>query len=157
MRIIEIVVSGIGCCLFLDVWQQALKAATGLPAGNWALVGRWFVEAGHGRFFHDPIAKAPSHPNELAIGWIGHYAVGILYGLVYVVLIEDVLGMKPSLTNGLVFGVASVVVPWFFFMPAMGAGVLGTKTPRPVTASLQSLASHTACGLGLAAGAMLVA
>jgi hypothetical protein len=156
MKLVEIVVSGLFCSLFLDIWQQALKAATGLPAGNWALVGRWFVEAGKGRIFHDPIAKAPPHPNELVIGWIGHYAVGVLYGLVYVVLIEDVLGLQPGIVNGLVFGAASVVVPWFFFMPAMGAGVLGSKTPRPLVASLQSLGSHTACGLGLAVGAMLV-
>src|SRR5947209_18827629 len=120
MHIVEMIVSGILGTLFLDLWQQALKAATGLPSGNWALVGRWFVEAGQGRIFHDPIAKAPAYPNEVAIGWTGHYAVGILYGVVYVGLIEDVLGLAPTIANGIVFGVASVVVPWFFFMPAMG-------------------------------------
>ena len=72
--------------------------------------------------------------NELAIGWIGHYAVGILYGFVYVPLMRNGLGLEPSLLNGLVFGVLSTVVPWFFFMPAMGAGVLANKAPNPLLA-----------------------
>src|SRR5258708_22868205 len=154
MNIVEIVVSGLVGSVFIDVWQQGLRLMAGLPASNWGLVGRWFVAAGGGRFFHDSIAKAPAHPNEVAIGWIGHYAVGILYGLVYVVLMRTVLGLAPSLVNGLVFGIVSVVVPWFFFMPAMGSGVLGSKTAQPLIACLQSLASHTACGLGLAVGSL---
>ncbi|MBI1778122.1 MAG: DUF2938 family protein [Proteobacteria bacterium] len=157
MNIVEIVASGIMGTVFLDLWQQGLRLATGLPAGNWGLVGRWFGHAARGTFFHEPIAKAEPVNNEIVIGWVGHYAVGVLYGLVYVVLIRTVLGLEPSLANGLVFGVASVVVPWFYFMPAMGAGVLGNKTAAPLIACLQSLASHTACGLGLAVGSLMVA
>lgn len=155
MNVLEIVASGVVATLFLDLWQQLLKLVTGLPASNWSLVGRWFVHAFRGTFFHSPIAAKPAEPNELAIGWIGHYAVGIVYGLAYLVVIRNVLGLEPSIVNGLVFGAISVVVPWFAFMPMMGAGVLGKKTPKPLVASLQSLGSHTAFGLGLAVGSFV--
>jgi hypothetical protein len=156
MQVLEMVVAGVVATAVLDIWQRVLRLATGLPVSNWALVGRWFANAAKGTLFHKAIADAPPVHNELAIGWIGHYAVGIAYGVAYVLLMRRVLGVEPSLVNGLVFGVASVVVPWFFFMPAMGAGVLGRNTPNPRRACLMALAAHAMFGLGLAAGAMIV-
>jgi hypothetical protein len=156
VSVLEMVVSGVVATIFLDLWQRLLQAITGWPAANWSLVGRWFVHAFRGKFFHAAIADQPEEPHELAIGWIGHYATGIVYGFVYVPLMREVFGVEPSLLNGLVFGAISVVVPWFFFMPAMGSGVLGRNTPNPPRACFQSLASHTSFGLGLAVGAMVV-
>ncbi|MBL8700847.1 MAG: DUF2938 family protein [Alphaproteobacteria bacterium] len=153
---LEMIVSGVVATVFLDVWQRILRAMTGLPTANWALTGRWFVNAFRGKFMHSPIAAAPAEPNELAIGWTGHYIVGAAYGFVYVPLMRHVLGIEPSLLNGLVFGIASTIVPWFFFMPAMGAGVLARNTPKPLVGCLQALGSHTAFGAGLAVGAMMV-
>jgi hypothetical protein len=153
---LEMIVSGVVATAFLDIWQRILRALTGLPVSNWALTGRWFVNAFRGRFMHAPIAATPEEPNELAIGWIGHYVVGIAYGVVYVPLMRHGLGIEPSLVNGLVFGLASVVVPWFFFMPAMGSGVLARNTPNPLLACAQSLAAHVVFGAGLAVGAMLL-
>jgi hypothetical protein len=154
--LLEMIASGVVATAFLDLWQRLLRLLTGLPAGNWAFVGRWFVHALRGRFMHSPIAASPEVPNELPIGWVFHYAVGVVYGVVYVLLLRYGLGLEPTLLNGLVFGVLSTVVPWFFFMPVMGAGVLGSKTPAPLKACLQALASHAAFGLGLAVGAMVV-
>lgn len=154
--ILECIVSGVVATLFLDIWQQILKAATGLPASNWGMVGRWFAGAAKGEFFRGPVAQKPPVANEAAIGWIGHYATGIVYGFVYVPLMRYGLKIEPSLINGLVFGAVSVVVPWFFFMPAMGAGVMAKNAPKPIIPCLQSFASHVAFGLGLAVGAILV-
>jgi hypothetical protein len=156
MRIAEMIVSGFVATAILDLWQRLLRAATGLPVTDWALGGRWFAHLARSKVFHEAIAKAPAIPNELAIGWIGHYAVGIAYGFVYVPLMRAGFGVEPSLANGLVFGAASVVVPWFFFMPAMGNGVLGRNTPNPPRACLLAFVAHVVFGLGLAIGAMLV-
>lgn len=154
--VLECIVSGVVATLFLDLWQQVLKAATGLPASNWGLVGRWFAGAAKGEFFRGPVAQKPPVANEVAIGWAGHYATGIAYGFVYVTLMRHGLGIEPSLLNGLAFGAASVVVPWFFFMPAMGAGMLAKNAPKPIVPCLLALASHAAFGIGLAVGAMLI-
>jgi len=155
--IMEMVVAGVLATLFMDLWQRLLAVTVAVPPPNWALVGRWFVEAGRGRLFHDPIAAAPEAKHELAIGWIGHYATGIAYGVVYVVVVRMLFGLDAgSLFVGLVFGALSVVVPWFFFMPAMGNGVLGAKTPNPAKACLLAFLAHSVFGLGLAAGAFIV-
>src|SRR5258708_8206238 len=114
MNIVEIVVSGLVGTVFIDLWQQGLRLMAGLPASNWGLVGRWFVAAGGGRFFHDSIAKAPAHPNEGAIGWVGPYAVGILYGPLYVVLMRASLCLSPPLRKRLFFSLFSRVVPRLF-------------------------------------------
>ena len=155
MRVAEMVVSGVVATALMDLWQRLLKAVAGVPTSAWGLVGRWFGHAFRGKLFHDPIAKAAPVPNELAIGWIGHYATGIAYGFVYVPLMRAGFGVEPSIVNGLAFGAASVVVPWFFFMPAMGAGVLGRNTPNPPRACLISFSNHVVFGLGLALGAIL--
>jgi len=155
--LLEMIASGFVATVFLDVWQLALNRLTGLPISNWSLTGRWFVQASKGVFFHKAIAEKPEAPRERLIGWIGHYVVGIGYGFVYVPLLRNLLQVEPgSWLNGLIFGIASVVVPWFFFMPAMGAGVMGRNTPNPLRACLMSMASHIAFGLGLAAGVMIV-
>jgi hypothetical protein len=154
--ILECIVSGVVATLFLDLWQQVLKAVAGLPASNWGMVGRWFAGAARGEFFRGPVAQQPPVVNEKAIGWIGHYATGIAYGFVYVPLMRYGLKIEPSLLNGLVFGIVSVVVPWFFFQPAMGAGVMAKNTPRPALACAQAFASHVFFGVGLAVGAILV-
>lgn len=78
------------------------------------------------------------------------------YGFVYVPLMRAGFGFEPTLLNGLVFGMASVIVPWFFFMPAMGSGVLGSRTPNPPRACLLAFLAHTIFGLGLAIGSRLV-
>ena len=153
MSLVEMVVSGVVATLFMDIWQRLVLPLVGVPPGNWGFVGRWFVHLRSGTIFHEAIAAAPEVPNETAIGWVVHYGVGILYGVVYVLVIRYVFGLEPSLANGLAFGMASVVVPWFFFMPAMGNGVLGSRTAKPPMACLLALLAHSVFGIGLAVGA----
>lgn len=38
--VISIFVAGVIACLAMDAWQQILKRMTGIPATNWAMVGR---------------------------------------------------------------------------------------------------------------------
>ncbi|MCB1969932.1 MAG: DUF2938 family protein [Geminicoccaceae bacterium] len=153
---IEAIMSGVVATLFLDAWQRILRLAAGIPVSNWALVGRWFAHLPQGRMFHDPITEAKPVDHELAIGWIGHYVTGIAYGFIYLWVIRDLLGLEPTILNGLVFGAISVLVPWFFFMPAMGGGLLGRNTPNPPKACVLAFMTHCVFGVGLATGALVV-
>ena len=156
MTLLEAVASGLAATLALDLWQRLLKLTLGLPPTSWALVGRWTRHALAGRPFPGLVATLPEGPGELRLGWIVHYAVGIGYGLVYVLGLRAA-GLDPdALRLGLLFGVASVAVPWFFFMPAMGAGLLARRTPKPLWACTLALAGHTVFGLGLALGSRAV-
>ena len=149
------IVSGIFATVVLDVWQRVLHAATGIPPTNWGIVGRWFAHMPRGRFMHDSIVEAAPVGNEAAIGWAMHYLIGIIYGLVYVGLITSVLSATPSLLNGFLFGAASVVIPWFLMMPALGVGVMGAKAPNPAVPRYTALAAHCIYGVALYAGSAL--
>ena len=60
--------------------------------------------------------------------------------------------LEASITHGLVFGVVSVLVPWLFFMPAMGNGILANRAPNPKTACALALMMHSLFGLCLGVG-----
>jgi len=135
----------------IDVWQRLFHKLGGLPPTNWALVGRWFLVLLRDRIvFNTSLPSTPSITGEAKAGWILHYAVGGVYVLVYYVLWQHLNVLTPTLGDGLLFGILSVVVPWFFFMPALGAGVLARNTPRPLFACAAALATHSIFGMAIA-------
>ena len=79
------VVIGIGGTAAMDLWALLLTAVFGLPKPNWGLVGRWFAHLAKGTFFHKDITAAQAIPNEAALGWFSHYAIGILYAAALIV------------------------------------------------------------------------
>ena len=80
-----------------------------------------------------------------------HYCVAIGYGFVfYFFLIGDIL--DTSILSGLIFGLISVIVPWFFYLPVTGKGFMGNKTPNPTLTRLLSTSSHVIVGVFLAIG-----
>src|SRR5881397_2195895 len=78
------VVIGLGATLFIDLWALFLKRAFGTPSANYCLVGRWFRHMPEGRFMHANIANSTQKSFECAVGWIAHYVIGVIYGLVLV-------------------------------------------------------------------------
>ena len=53
-----------------------MSRVLGVPATNWAMVGRWFGNMAHGQFVQVAMSEAAPVKGELAIGWIAHYAIG---------------------------------------------------------------------------------
>jgi hypothetical protein len=155
--VLQACVAGVFATVVLDLWQRLLHAATGIPPANWAFVGRWFACLPRGRFVHRPIAATPAVRGELALGWGLHYLIGIAYGLAYLGLVVCALEGTPSLLNGLLFGAASVVIPWFILQPGLGIGVMGRLAPNPRVPMLNALSSHLLYGAALFAGAWLAA
>lgn len=146
--------AGIFATLVFDIWQRALQAATGIPATNWGMIGRWFGHIPRGRLVHASIGEAAPVANEAAIGWIMHYLIGLGYGVVYVGMMTALFG-GPTLLNGFLFGLASVVIPWFMMQPCMGLGMMGAKAANPNIPRYGALAAHCIYGVALYAGAAL--
>ena len=137
---------GILGCLIFDFWQRCLLLFFKIPPSNWAFVGRWLVLFLRSRVWVQPeLSKQPIIRNELQIGWGFHYAVAVKYALFYFLLFNEGI-VNLGLRDGVIFGTFSVIVPWFFFMPAMGAGILARKTPNPVLACVLALIAHTIFG-----------
>jgi hypothetical protein len=142
-------VIGTGATALMDTWGVVRERLLGVPAMNYALVGRWLVYVLRGRFRHDPIAASPPLRGERAIGWTAHYLIGIAFaGLLLAVFGLDWV-RRPTLGPALIVGIGSVAAPFLLMQPGMGAGIAARRTPRPAVARLQSLATHGIFGLGL--------
>ena len=149
MEIFHIVIIGIVSCLAMDMWQRLLKLLYDINPSDWGVVGRWFVlVVFRGKIYNPTIDEEVSIKNELMIGWIVHYSVAILYSVFFFILLKyEICGA--SLMNGIIFGLISVIIPWFFFMPVLGKGFLGIKTPSPFLACSLAVGSHIAIGASI--------
>lgn len=139
---------GIGATALLDLWNLLLNRTLGLPLPNWAMVGRWFCHLPSGRVMHAGIAASPGFSHELAVGWVMHYAIGILFAAATLILWPG-WGHAPTLLPALTVGWVTILCGWLILAPGMGAGIAASKTPNPTRARLMNIAGHTVFGLGL--------
>ena len=146
---------GVIATIGMDIWAAIAKHVLRLPTADWSLVGRWFGHMPRGIFVHRPISAAVPIPYELVIGWAGHYLTGASYGLMYLYLVQIVVNRSPSLLSALVFGLVTLLMPWFVMQPALGAGFFAVRTPRPGVTRLTNLSMHTVFGISLYIGWML--
>ena len=143
---------GTGATAVMDLWGVVRQRAFGIPNANYGLVGRWIAWMPRGRFRHERIAATPAVKGEKAIGWAAHYAIGIAFAGLLVVL----QGPQPTLASALMVGIGTVAAPFLLMQPGMGAGIAASRTPRPNAARLQSLATHAVFGFGLYAAALFL-
>ena len=150
------VVIGIGATVLMDIWAVLLWKAFGQARPNWAPVGRWFWHLKNGAVFHDDIGKAEPYANELALGWIGHYAVGMLYGVVLALIVGETWFAAPTFLPAWILGIVTVGAGWFLLQPGLGIGVAASKLPNANTVRLLNLVSHTVFALGLYGTALFI-
>lgn len=150
----NMVVAGIFATVVFDIWQRILHAVIGIPPTSWGMIGRWFGHIPRGRLVHASIGEAAPVTNEAAIGWIMHYLIGLGYGVVYVGMAVALFD-GPTLLNGFLFGLASVVIPWFMMQPCMGLGIMGARAPNSNIPRYSALAAHCIYGVALYAGSAL--
>ena len=151
----DIIIAGITACLAMDIFQRFLLITTGQPVSNWAVVGRWaFNVLRTARLYQPDIESTVEIKGEHAFGWVVHYAVGIGYAFIYAEFMQRDL-LTTSLSDGLLFGFLSVIVPWFFFLPVLGKGIMAKRTPAPAKVCMLALANHCVFGLGMAGGFQL--
>lgn len=150
----RIVLIGAGATVVMDAWLMFLKRLK-VPTLNFAYIGRWIGNGPGFRWARDGIAKAPPVRGELLLGWLAHYATGVLFAA----LLVGVCGMEwaraPTLVPALSIGIATVLIPLFIMQPAMGAGIASSRTFRPLLNVLKSLANHAVFGMGLYLAALL--
>ena len=148
---------GIGATLAMDLWAIAQNRVLGRAMMNWGLVGRWFWHLGGGKVFHDDIASAAPAPQEVALGWLSHYATGLVYGVVFVLIVGPAWLAHPSFVPAWIMGIVTVGAAWFLLQPGMGLGWGASKAPNPWTVRALNLVDHTVFALGLWVTALLLA
>jgi len=146
---------GIAATAVMDVWLMLLKRM-GAQTLDFALVGRWVGHLFRGRIAHASIRQSPRIPGEVAWGWLTHYAVGIAFAGLLVLVQGLAWTQSPSLLPAIAVGMSTVVAPLFVMQPAMGSGFAASKTPTPLKNCIRSLANHTVFGLGLYVSAVIL-
>lgn len=147
---------GVGATALLDLWAWFLQRFFRIPAPNWGLVGRWFCHLTEGKAFHDDITLARAYPHERAVGWLGHYAVGIIYATALLTFTRSGWASAPTLAPALAVGLITVGAGWFLLQPGMGAGVAASKRPNAKQIRALNIAGHLVFGLGLYGSALLI-
>ena len=140
---------GVGATLLMDLWNLFLNRAFGIPSLNYCLLGRWLRHMPSGTFRHANINAAPRKSGECATGWMAHYSIGVAFALVFVLLVSREWLSRPTLLPALLYGIATVVFPFFIMQPSLGLGIASSRVAKPTQARLKSLAKHSEFGIGL--------
>ncbi len=154
--IIHSLVIGIGATALFDLWGLALHLAFGLPAPAWRLGGRWFAHVARGKVWHHDIAQSPAIAGETAIGWVGHYAVGVVYAAALLIIWGPGWAETPTLTPALIVGIVTISAGWFLMGPGMGGGIAASRADNPWQARGLGLAAHAIFGFGLYLSALVL-
>jgi hypothetical protein len=147
---------GLLATLAIDSWAAFLRRAFDVRSLNYCLLGRWVLSMADGVFVHRNINDAPSKSLECPVGWTAHYGIGAGFGFVFALLVSEAWFAHPTPLPALLFGMVTVLVPFFTLQPALGLGVASSKTPHPMRARLKSLGTHTVFGIGLYLAALLL-
>jgi hypothetical protein len=100
---------------------------------------------------HKDITKAAAIKYEFAIGGVTHYVLGGALALTYpaLYLILDAPLPHNHLLPGILWGVATALLPWIIFYPVFGWGFFGVKAPQGMRPVLSPTVSHLVYGLAL--------
>lgn len=149
------VLVGIGGTVAMDLWALLLNRLAGQGLPNWGNVGRWVAWLFRGRVFHEDIGRAAPVRGEVALGWAFHYVVGVIYGVVFALLVGRGWFGDPVFWQAWLWAIVTISGGWFLLHPGMGLGWALSKTPAPWVGRIKGLVAHTVFGLGMWGTALL--
>ena len=148
LSLISAILIGLGATLTTDLWALFLRRVFKITSPNYCLVGRWLRYMPEGIFKHSNIAATPQKSAECTVGWIAHYMIGITFAIAFVAFVGNNWLQHPKLIPAIIFGVVTVLMPFFIMQPSFGLGLAASKTSNPMQARFRSLINHTAFGIG---------
>ncbi|MEC3861941.1 DUF2938 domain-containing protein [Mesobacterium sp. TK19101] len=149
-------VIGAGGTLAMDLWAVILNRLGGQPLPNWGNPGRWLGHLFRGRVFHDDIAQAAPVTGEVALGWLLHYGVGVIYGAMFALIVGIGWFSDPVFWKVWIWGIVTIAGGWFLLHPGMGLGWALSRVERPWTGRAMGLIAHTVFALGMWLTALVV-
>lgn len=146
--LIKIVVIGIGATLTMDIWAFILKLFN-IKSLDYKFLGRWVGNLTKGKVRHNKIFDTTPFPYEKLIGWIAHYAIGITFVFLLVLIYGKEWVENPTLKPAILIGLVTIIAPFFLMQPSFGIGIAGSKLPAPNIARFKSLITHCFYGFGI--------
>ncbi|MBV1914519.1 MAG: DUF2938 domain-containing protein [Pseudomonadales bacterium] len=149
---IQILIVGVLATVAIDIWATFANKMFKLPRTNWAMVGRWLGHIPSGKFTHISISSSPTIKYENTVGWVFHYSIGLSYAALYIGLVFTFLDGIPTLLSAWVFGLVTILSPWFVMQPCLGMGVCAVKAPEPNLVRINNFIIHSIFGIALYCG-----
>jgi len=112
-------------------------------------LGRWFFYMFRGKMIHQDISKTASLKNEKMGYYLSHYLIGVILAGVYLWLADNINVINKNDLLALVYGLITVILPWFWLLPATGFGFMAAKSSERKLIIRTNLINHTNFGLGL--------
>ena len=142
MLITQGIISGLIATIFFDLFNQALNFAYNIDKPRWNFLGRYFLGYIEGAFVRKSLFDDDEIDNELFWGYIIHYFIGIIYGLILLAY---------------TFGFLTVLGGWCFLMPfAYNLGFFASKAENTFKILSQNLIVHFVFGTGLFFGLYII-
>ncbi len=115
-----------------------------------ALLGRWVIKVGQGAGLCSNLLAEPAYPGEVRTGWIAHYAIGSVLGILYAYYRGSQWsgGLSGWQTGG-IYGLATCLLPWLLMYKAVGFGMFGARTPVQGMLLISSVLNHLVYGITL--------
>ena len=148
-------VAGVLGTLVMDSLNRLFAGIGLISRIDVGMIGRMSAGYARGRLRYRSPAEMTQVANEVLLGHIAHYAIGVGLALVYVLGWDVLIGGPASPIWALIYGVATTGVSYFVVFPCMGLGVLGKRSPEGIRAPASSLANHLFYGVGMAIGIAL--
>ena len=150
MYIVESILSGLWATLIMDLFARFLAARKLLfPFMTSEELGRWFIYLLKGKISHRDISKTPPVRNEKIWFFVSHYLIGIILAAFYLLLASVVNEIGENAWMALVFGILTVLLPWFWLLPGTGLGIMAKKSSVRMKILRTNLINHTNFGIGL--------
>ena len=143
------VLLGVAATAFIDIWALLRHRLFGIPALDFALVGRWLVHLARGQFRHDAIAAAPAVRGEGDADQIVRGPADDAFAAALLAFAGSAWLREPRFVPAVLTGLATAAAPFLLLQPGLGAGIAANRTPRPWHARAQTVLTHALFGVGL--------
>lgn len=155
MKTLKIILIGTGATVAIDCFTYIISLFGHKPRGI-LFVGRWLAYFPKGKFFHNTIIETPSIVNELIIGRITHYSIGILFAFLLVKVYGGKWLEKPRLFPAIIIAMITLITPFFILQPALGFGIALSNMPHQIPLLIKTLLIHLVYGIGLYLSAKVI-
>ncbi len=88
-------------------------------------------------------------PMKSALGWVAHYAIGIIYAGALIFFAGPAWVLNPTFLPAWIVGLVTVGAGWFILQPGMGAGWAASLRPNPMQIRALNIIAHTVFAAGL--------
>lgn len=150
MIIIESILAGIWATFYMDFFAGILaKKNIIYPFVSTEEMGRWFVYLIKGKIVHKDIRETRPVKNEKSWYYISHYFIGVFLAGVFFFIAQHFEFVNNNAISALVFGILTIVFPWFWLLPGIGLGFFAMKSPEQSRIIKTNLINHTNFGIGL--------